>query len=134
MTGPNATTRWSAGAPTPSRLWAHAGTAEGAPYFPGVTDVSGFADRESPPTPEHVYASREETAWIQLWPYRHDEMGQRQDRVLHFDHETRDLEGRYLPDQLVQRAANDAQVHWTEATGPGGRPPLCEPLSLDLWV
>ena len=134
MTGPNATTRWEGGAPTPSRLWAHAGTAEGQPYFPGVTDTSGFQDRESPPTPEHVFASRETTAWAQLWPSRKDEMGQRQNRVLHFDHETRDLEGRHLPDQPIRRPTNDPQLQWTDAQGPGGRPPLCRPLSLELWV
>lgn len=134
MTGPNATSRWDYGASPPSRIWAHMGTAEGQAYLPGVTDTSAFNDRESPPTVEHVFASRESTAWAQLWPYRSDEMGQRQKRVLHFDHETRDLEGRYLPDQSIRRATSDVELHWTDKQGPNGRPALCRPLALDLWV
>ncbi|MBK7875688.1 MAG: hypothetical protein IPJ77_08045 [Planctomycetes bacterium] len=133
-TGPNATTRWDNGASPPSRLWAHMGTAEGQAYLPGVTDTSAFNDRESPPTVEHVFASREKTAWIQLWAARGDEMGERQGRVLHFDHETRDLEGRYLPDQPVRRPTDDTQLRWTEKQGQSGRPPLLKPLALDLWV
>lgn len=133
-TAPNATTRWDNGASPPSRLWAHMGTAEGQAYLPGVTDTKAFQDRESPPTPEHVFASREATAWIQLWPSRVDEMGQRQGRVLHFDHETRDLEGRYLPDQPIRRATDDALLRWTDKQGAGGRAPLAKPLALDLWV
>jgi len=134
MTGPNATSRWDSGASPPSRTWAHMGTAEGQPYLPGVTDVTAFADRESPPTPEHVFASREDTVWAQLWPYRHDELGQRQRRVLHFDHETRDLEGRLLADQPVSRPTNDQQVNWTLKQSTTGTVPLCRALALDLWV
>ncbi len=131
MTAPSATSRWDNGSAPPSRLWAHMGTAEGQAYLPGVTDTSAFKDRESPPTAEHVFASREEAGWIQLWPSRVSEASQRlKDRVLHFDHETRNPEGRYLPDQVVSRATDDKQVGWTGMAGS----PLLRPLSLSMWV
>jgi hypothetical protein len=54
----------------PSRLWAELGTAEGKVYLPGVTDMSSFKDRSSPPNVEHVFPSRQDTAFIHLWPSR----------------------------------------------------------------
>ena len=129
-TGPSATSRYDAGAVPPSRLWAHLGTAEGQVYLPGVTDPSAFQNSATPPVPEHVFASREDTGWVSLWPSRVAEASQRlQGRVLHFDHETRDPEGRYLPDQVESRATDDAAVGWTNANEP-----LCRPLSFSLWV
>src|SRR5262249_50096854 len=98
MTGPNATSRWDNGSVPPSRLWAGLGTAEGKASLPGVTDPSEFKDRSSPPTAEHVFASREEAGWIHLWPSRVGWSKRNDGRVMHFDHETRDPEGRYLPD------------------------------------
>lgn len=130
MTGPSATSRWDSGAVPPSRLWAHLGTAEGQVYLPGVTDPTAFQSRESAPVAEHVFASRDEAGWIHLWPSRVAEASQRlKGRVMHFDHETRDPEGRYLPDEVVSRASDDALVAWTVANEP-----LCRPLSLSLWV
>jgi hypothetical protein len=128
-TGPSATSRWDQGAAPPSRLWSHMGTYAGKTYLPGVTDTSGMQDKESQPTAEHVFASREKDGWAQLWPSRVDEMGQRQGRVIHFDQETRDLEGRYLPDQPITRSTKDAQVNWS-----GGNNPCMLPISFSLWV
>src|SRR5262249_7118889 len=110
-TGPKATSRWDDGATPPSRVWAEMGTYEGQTYLPGVTDMSGYKDMESPPKPEHVFASRDEAGWIQLWPSRIEESSDRlKGRILHFDQETRDPEGRYLPDQVVARASDDKQI------------------------
>jgi hypothetical protein len=129
MTGPSATSRWDSGAAPPSRLWAHLGTAEGQVFLPGVTDPTAFQGRESPPSAEHVFASREETGWIHLWPSRTWESWARlKGRVMHFDHETRDPEGRYLPDEVVSRSTDDAQIGWT------GTSPLLRPMALSLWV
>lgn len=138
MSGPHATTRYDVrpnppASPPSSFVWAHMGTAGGQTYLPGVTDTSAFKDAEAP-TPEHVFPSREQTAWVQLWPYRTDETGQRQKRVLHFDHETRDLEGRYLPDEPILRPSDDPLVHWTDKQSTSGRAPLARPFALDLWV
>jgi hypothetical protein len=127
-TGPKATSRWDHGAAPPSRLWAHMGTHADKAYLPGITDTSGMQDKESQPTAEHVFASREKDGWIQMWPARSDEEGQRKDRVLHFDHETRDPEGRYLPDEPVQRDTTDKQVVWSGKNG------LMLPFSFSLWV
>jgi len=99
----------------PSRLWAELGTAEGKVFLPGVTDMSSFKDRSSPPTVEHVFPSRDDTAWIHLWPSRVAGKPNQQGRVIHFDHETRDPEGRFLPDEIVSRTTADEQVGWTTA-------------------
>jgi type II secretory pathway pseudopilin PulG len=129
MTGPHATSRWDNGSVPPSRLWAELGTAEGKVFLPGVTDMSSFKDRSSPPTVEHVFPSREDTAWIHLWPSRVGGKPNQQGRVIHFDHETRDPEGRFLPDEIVSRTTSDEQVGWTT-----GKSPLCRPFSFSLWV
>ena len=129
MTGPNATSRFDSGSVPPSRLWAHLGTAEGRVFLPGVTDMSAFKDRSSLPTAEHVFPSREDSAWIQLWPSRVDGEPNQQGRVMHFDHETRDPEGRYLPDEVVSSTTDDAQVGWTSA-----KSLLIRPFSFSLWV
>lgn len=137
--GPNATSRYDYDATPPSRVWANLGTFNGVPYLPGFTDTSGFNDLTTTPTAERVFASRETTAWTQLWPYRRDELGRRAGRVLHFDHETRDPEGRYLPDEVIVRATDDPLVQWTDKAGSGssgasGSVPLCRPLSFEMWV
>ncbi len=129
MTGPHATSRWDNGSVPPSRLWAELGTAEGKVFLPGVTDMSSFKDRSSPPTVEHVFPSRDDAAWIHLWPSRVGGKPNQQGRVIHFDHETRDPEGRFLPDEIVSRTTSDEQVGWTT-----GKSPLCRPFSFSLWV
>jgi hypothetical protein len=129
MTGPHATSRWDNGSVPPSRLWAELGTAEGKVFLPGVTDMSSFKDRSSPPTVEHVFPSRDDTAWIHLWPSRVGGKPNQQGRVIHFDHETRDPEGRFLPDEIVSRTTSDEQVGWTTA-----KSPLIRPFSFSLWV
>lgn len=128
MSGPEATTRFDpAGSVPPTRLWAQLGTYQGRQYLPGVQE-SGLSDEESPPRAEHVFASRDADGWAQLWPSRVEEVGPRAGRVLHFDHETRDPEGRYLPDQTIRRAADDPQVRWV---GPGG---LMRAIGFSTWV
>jgi hypothetical protein len=129
-TGPNATTRYDSGSTPPSRAWAHLGTYQDQIYLPGVTDPTAFKDEESPPTPEHVFASREDTAWIQLATTREpDDSDRRKGRVMHFDNETRDLEGRYLPDQIVTRPTDDEMILWTDANAA-----LDRPSALSMWI
>ncbi len=129
-TGPSATTRYDGGSVPPSRMWAHLGTFEDQLYLPGVTDTSKFKDQESPPTPEHIFASREAQGWVQLATLREDDASaRRKGRVLHFDNETRDLEGRYLPDQIVKRATDDKQIKWT-----GANAIMLRPLSMSMWI
>lgn len=137
-TGPNATSRYDGGASPPSRVWAHIGTFNGMKFLPGVTDAGQLAEVQGAPTAERIFASREETAWIMPWAHRIDETtGLVAGRALHFDHETRDPEGRYLPDEVVVRATDDTLVQWTDkaaATAQGTSFPLCKPLSFELWI
>lgn len=130
-TGPNATTRYDGGSVPPSRLWAHMGTAEGRVFVPGISDPSVFGSRESPPTPEHVFASREDQAFVQLMTLREDDQAfqRRVKRVLHFDHETRDPEGRWLPDKVVSIPTDDETVQWTTPSLP-----LMRPFSCSMWI
>ncbi len=51
-----------------------------------------------------------------------------QDKVLHFDDERRDPEGRYLPDGTVALAPDDPMVAWQQSGG------LLEPLSFSMWI
>jgi hypothetical protein len=136
MSGPRSTTRWEyKGAVPPSYVWAHMGTAQDQPYLPGVTDTTAFANEAAPPVPEHVFPSREDDGFVQLWPARVlEDNTTRKDRVIHFDHETRDPEGRYLPDEIVQRTAYEQQVAWTAAAMSNTDGALLRPLSFSAWV
>ncbi len=129
MSGPNATNRWDGGAAPPSRLWAHLGTLGDAPFVPGLTPLPPGTPPEGAPAVEHVFASREDDGWAQLEPSRVAEVGVRAGRMLHFDHETRDPEGRFLPDEPVQRNTFDPLVHWTPGAGE-----MLRALSFELWL
>ncbi len=131
-TGPNATTRFDpAGSTPPTRMWAHMGTYEGQLYLPGVVGPT-FNDTENTPTPEHVFANRDpdERGFAQLQPIRVDDRADPElsGRVLHFDHETRDPEGRYLPDQTIVYAPENQRVQWGTGTG------LLRGVEFSMWV
>jgi hypothetical protein len=128
QTGPEPTSRHSPdGSQPPSRVWAHLGTYAGRAFLPGVT-APVVTDSTEQPVPEHVFASDEADGWVQLWASRTDEMGQREGRVLHFDHETRRLEGRYLPDETVQRPTTSDLVAWAPAGG------LMRAINFSAWI
>jgi len=128
MTGPAATTRYDpAGSIPPTRLWAQLGTYQGQLYLPGVTGNTAQLS-DDVPTPERVFASTERDDWAQLAPARTDEEGQRSGRVLHFDHETRSSEGRFLPDGAVRRSASDDKVQYAASGG------LARQAWLSMWV
>ncbi|MEE8469027.1 MAG: hypothetical protein V3T22_11250, partial [Planctomycetota bacterium] len=128
-TGPSSTTRYDGSAVPPSRLWPHMGTLQGGPYLPGYGDTLFDGEGEAR-TAEHVFASRDEDGWVALWPSRVPEQGRFAGRMLHFDHETRDLEGRYLPDGTVARDASDDLVRWA-LDSEGG---LMRAMSLSMWI
>jgi type II secretory pathway pseudopilin PulG len=126
-TGPSATSPGDDPSSPPSRARANFG-----PRADGVFDPAlklPPSTNEAPGTDEHVFASREETAWAQLAPARLDESGRRAGRALHFDHETRDLEGRFLPDGPEARRTTDPLVGWTPNQGG-----FLRALDLELWV
>lgn len=134
--GPHALVRPDGRENPPSRFWAHMGTYAGAPYVDGLTRLQNV-DPSSPPSAERVFASREQdpVGFMQLWASRVEESGRRQGRMLHFDHETREPEGRYLPDQTILRAARDGVVGYVDqganglATGSG----LLRPIEFSGW-
>jgi hypothetical protein len=127
-TGPEATSQWDGGTTPPSRVWPHMGTRDGRVYLPGLTRDD--SDSAEPGSGEHVFASREDEAWAQLWPSRLEEQWRYRGRTLHFDRETRDLEGRYLPDETLGFAINDRRVAWADARQGG----LMSPILFELWV
>jgi hypothetical protein len=61
-------------------------------------------------------------------PTRLAETQRLQGRVEHFDHETRDPEGRYLPDQAFERSADDDMVRWN-----GKDAPFLRSSALSFW-
>lgn len=131
-TGPSSTTRYDGGNVPPSRAWAHLGALDGVPFLPGFHEPpESLADGGDPLVPEHVFASREDVGWSQLWASRVDERVEGlEGRVLHFDHETRDPEGRYLPDEVVVRTTDDDLVQWASEDEGG----LMRPATFSLWV
>ncbi|MBI5433454.1 MAG: hypothetical protein HZA52_11550 [Planctomycetes bacterium] len=129
MTGPRATSHYDAGTEPPSRFVAHIGTSRGRVYVPGVTTLPPGTDPSSMPTPEHIFASREDDGWAQLWPSRLAETQANNGHILHFDHETRDPEGRYLPDEIFQDAAASKFVAWSDPAND-----FALPLSFSFWM
>jgi hypothetical protein len=133
-TGPESVQRWDDGATPPSDFVPNFGTLGGQAYLPGITQqpqpaTSGSSTTTGePPAPEHVFASREETGWAQLWASREPDSiaGLDNRHVMHFDHETRDPEGRMIASDYVQRATND--VSWTAASNQ-----LLRAFNLSFW-
>ncbi len=122
LSGPEATYRFDRvfQSACPTRVRAHLG-----PH-----DTREAVD---PPPPEgdaaaYVFPSRDDTAYAALAPARVDEEGKRAGRVLHFDDETRGVEGRYLPDGPLVFTPDQAPVLW------GGQGGGLEPLSFGLWL
>lgn len=118
-TGPRATSRFDGGTAVPSRLWPNWGTKDGAVLFPGSSALPEAAEISGA---ERVFAARDQESWIQLQPLREQDVGLRQGRILHFDQESRDLEGRWLPDQPVKLSSEADLVRWTAQGSPLARP------------
>ncbi|MCK6447994.1 MAG: hypothetical protein L6Q99_16495 [Planctomycetes bacterium] len=129
MTGPRATSQWDSGTVPPSRFLPHIGTSNGQIYVPGVTKLAPGVDPSTVPTPEHVFASREDDGFAQLWPSRLQETPATQGRIVHFDHETHDPEGRYLPDAIFQDLSASNLVGWSDAATE-----FALPLSFSFWM
>ncbi len=118
-TGPAATSRFEASAPAlpPSRYKAHLGGG-----------LEQFESNQLPLT----FASRDEDGWAQLWPSRVDEelFDSHERNVMHFDLESRDPEGRWLPDEPLFRPTEDPEVEWRPGLGDS----MLNPFSLSFWV
>ncbi len=120
--GEVASLRW------PARTRAHLGPFDSAPTLDPLADdanVYAFAGRES------------EDGWAQLAAMREEDGARRASYALHFDDETKELEGRYLPDGTAP--LDLAKLGWTAAataaTGSGsGGAALMSGTSCALWV
>jgi len=122
MSGPRATTR-----PDPLFLSVPPSLAAAHLGLHAMAAAPGAQPEDMPDVPP-TFAQRAESSWLQLWPSRESELGQRQGKVIHFDWETRDAEGRYLPDEPLVLATDDPRVAWQDASG------LLRAFGLDLWL
>lgn len=120
-TGPEATSPFDSSTVPPSRFAAHMG---------GAVDVLAEDADTEPDVPDHVFPSLEDDGFVQLWPARMPSPDGNEEHVLHFDKETRDLEGRYLPDETVLRPASSKSIEWT-GTGDGE---LLRSLAYSMWI
>ncbi len=125
LSGPNPTSRHDAlygevaSVRWPTRARAHLGPHDTAP------SVDPLMKEGSEEGGGLVFANREEDGWAQLAPAREDEAARRASYGLHFDDETRRLEGRYLPDGAVPLAPAD--LGWEGAAG------MLQPLAFSTW-
>jgi hypothetical protein len=122
MSGPRATTR-----PDPLFLSVPPSLAAAHLGVHGIAAAPGAQPEDAPDVPP-TFAQRAEGSWLQLWPSRESELGQRQGKVIHFDWEARDAEGRYLPDEPLVLATDDPRVAWEDTSG------LLRAFGLDLWL
>lgn len=126
-TGPEATSQYDGPYSPPSRLWPAMGTYQGRVYVPGVAGEAPNTDE--PVQVEHTFPADDGPEhWAQLWPTRQDEEGPRAGRVMHFDREVRDLEGRPLLDEIVSIDPSDPMLSWVNSEG------LMRQLSFSMWV
>ncbi|MCZ6597237.1 MAG: type II secretion system protein GspK, partial [Planctomycetota bacterium] len=118
MSGPHATTRYDPifGSDPPTRSRPNLGPRDTMPTFDPLSDQTVY-----------TFASRGDDGWIQLGPSRVEEIDALVGHMLHFDHESRDPEGRYLPDGTVNLDTGDGLVGWRS----GGD--LLRPLSFSGW-
>ncbi|MFT5151518.1 MAG: hypothetical protein ACI841_001505, partial [Planctomycetota bacterium] len=133
-TGPNVTTRYDNATVPPSRFLSHMGFVDGAPVDyearAAVEEAGLETNEESPEAPdvEHIFADREDLGYAQLWPSRPEPRAPGiRARVDHFDYETTDPEGRYLPDETIQTTTD--LVGWNS-----GDAPLMRAMHISFWI
>jgi hypothetical protein len=101
----------------PTRARAHLGPHDSAPAVDPLAD----------PTRVYCFPVREdEDGWAQLAPHREDDHARRASWALHFDDETKELEGRFLPDGPAP--LDLAKLGWSG----GGQ--LMGGMAFSLWV
>ena len=104
----------------PTRSRAHLGPRDTMPADDPLTDSH-----------DYVFASRDEQedGFAMPWVARVWEAGTpREGRMLHFDHEQREPEGRYLPEGAIALSSDNSLVEWNGDSG------LMLPMSLSMWV
>ncbi|QDV06467.1 hypothetical protein Poly30_19770 [Planctomycetes bacterium Poly30] len=129
LTGPNPTGRYDSGVYPPSRGIPYMGTLQGSSYVPGINEPV-LDSNENLIQAQRVFASLNEESYVQLDPIRLLVNGRTNGRVLHFDLESRSLEGRFLPDEPILRDPTDGMVRWVADQ----RSAVVQPLSLSMWI
>ncbi|MGB0331902.1 MAG: hypothetical protein ACPGPE_08795, partial [Planctomycetota bacterium] len=129
LTGPETTGRYDGGVTPPSRLIPNLGTLDGQSYIPGISEPVVDGDG-NPVPPVRTFASREEDGFVQLDPIRVEGTQFTAGRIMHFDQESRTLEGRYLPDETITLETTDEMVSWTGRLAPD----VLAPLNISMWV
>lgn len=131
MTGPEATSPYDQGNTPPSRAFLHLGTREGEVFVPGLTTQTQPTDEELAEEPvQHVFADREQNGWAGLWPAREGSTPARRGRMMHFDYETSDPEGRSLVERPLTLDPADPRVGWGSTAGPG----LMPGIAVSFWM
>ncbi len=129
LTGPETTGRYDGGVTPPSRLIPNLGTLEGQSYIPGISEPVVDGDG-NPVPPVRTFASREEDGFVQLDPIRIEETQFTSGRMMHFDQESRTLEGRYLPDETITLDTTAEMVSWTGRLAPD----VLAPFNVSMWI
>src|SRR6185436_9296873 len=113
----------------PTRARAHLGPHDSSPSVDPLAEANQV----------YTFAGRDDEAgWAQLAPYREDDKARRASYALHFDDESKELEGRYLPDGTAP--LDLAKLGWGGAavsTGSGassGGSSLMGAMACSLWI
>lgn len=121
----------------PSPLLAHLGVHAQMLFGGGAAAASSSGassaqlDPTATPFGDPVMASREDNGWAALWPSRVSDTATPGTRhVMHLDHESRDPEGRYLPDQPIVKNVTGTDVQWSDPTG---QPPMLGAFGFSMW-
>ncbi len=130
MTGPRATNTYDGGQSPPSRAMVHMGTHNGAIVIPGITQDNPVDEDGEAIPPTHVFADRDPDGYAQLWPSRLESTTAWNGRILHFDLETTDPEGRALAEAPLNLDPTKGKVSWVSETGSG----LLPGISVSFWM
>jgi len=128
-TGPEPTSFFDGRTVPPSRRWAHFGTIEGAPAVPAQLVELDLASEDAPLV-QRIFASEEDDGYLQLWPSRRSATPRWRGKIMHFDRETRDLEGRYLPDETIVMPVDDEMLDWVDPGNLG----MMRAIDLSMWI
>ncbi len=101
----------------PTRARAHLGPHDSTPSVDPLADTNQV----------YTFATRDDEAgWAQLAPYREDDKARKASYALHFDDESKELEGRYLPDGAAP--LDLAKLGWSGAGS------LMQGMAASLWI
>ncbi|MFT7667363.1 MAG: hypothetical protein ACI8X5_000042 [Planctomycetota bacterium] len=132
MTGPEATSRSDnqGQAQPPSRLWAQMGTLDGHTY---LGSAAADSTPDSKPDVDHVFGNKDPNGFVQLLSHPVNDQADPDltGHVIHFTHESRRLEGRYLPDESITYSTDDPILEWNDGSSGLG---LMRGFNFSFWI